>query len=421
MQRDYHSDPAGENGDGSGEAGVVEDQTAVHEIVDVTDDEPGPAAPPAEPADAGPVSEPMVAPPPAPPVTSSSGSSRGGAKRRDRGGPAGTAEALATAVDHAPDAGPTTEAAVPHLRVVPDPQDHLAGAPAPDPTGIVGVPGSQVDVLFARIRAGHTDDADEAPAAGPDPGAPTVVTVELGQSEVAPAGEVPDADADADESLLQRRESAVIDLESSLTRKLKRALQDEQNDLLDRLRGLRGEPTALRLLPGLDDQVARYASAAQPLVDRAAAAGVAFAVEILARPGRAHATAPVVADLATEAATTIVESLRRRLEQAISAAAGDEQSVLIEGVGSAYREWKSERIERIAGDVLAAAFSRGTWHEVPDGTLLRWIVEDTGGPCPDCDDDALAGNLPKGEMFPTGQPYPPAHTGCRCLLVPITE
>jgi hypothetical protein len=301
--------------------------------------------------------------------------------------------------------------------VVPDPQDWLAGAPASDPTVEAGAPGSQVDVLFARIRAGRPEEADEASAAGPDP----QVTVELDQTEAPPAGEPPSGDADADESLLQRRESAVIDLESSLTRKLKRALQDEQNDLLDRLRGLRGEPTAPRLLPALEDQVARYASAAQPLVDRAAAAGVAFAVEILPRPGRAHASPPVVADLATEAATTIVESLRRRLEQAISAAAGDEQSVLIEGVGAAYREWKSERIERIAGDVLAAAFSRGTWHEVPDGTLLRWIVEDTGGPCPDCDDDALAGNLPKGEVFPTGQPYPPAHTGCRCLLVPITE
>ena len=70
--------------------------------------------------------------------------------------------------------------------------------------------------------------------------------------------------------------------------------------------------------------------------------------------------------------------------------------MLVEAVGSAYREWKSERIERIAGDVLAAAFSRGTWHQVPMGGPLRWVVQDTGGPCPDCDDDVLAGSLPKG-------------------------
>jgi hypothetical protein len=131
------------------------------------------------------------------------------------------------------------------------------------------------------------------------------------------------------------------------------------------------------------------------------------------------ADAPEVDDLADDAATTIVESLRRRLEHAI--AAGEEQQVLVEAVGSAYREWKSERIERIAGEVLAAAFSRGTWHQVPMGAPLRWVVQDTGGPCPDCDDDVLAGSLPKGEPFPTGQPYPPAHPGCRCLLVPVAE
>ncbi len=115
-----------------------------------------------------------------------------------------------------------------------------------------------------------------------------------------------------------------------------------------------------------------------------------------------------------------MESLRRRLEHALSAAAGDEQNVLIEAVGAAYREWKSERIERIAGDVLAAAFARGTWASAPDGTPLRWVVDDADGPCPDCDDDVLAGSLPKGEAFPTGQLYPPAHPGCRCLLAPMT-
>ena len=57
----------------------------------------------------------------------------------------------------------------------------------------------------------------------------------------------------------------------------------------------------------------------------------------------------------------------------------------------------------------------------PTGGPLRWVVQDTGGPCPDCDDDVLAGSLPKGEPFPTGQPYPPAHPGCRCLLVPVAE
>jgi hypothetical protein len=225
--------------------------------------------------------------------------------------------------------------------------------------------------------------------------------------------------SDDDEALLQRRQAALTEVEAALTRKLKRALQDEQNDLLDRLRSLNGEPTAEHLLAEPADHVDRYAATAQPFVEQAAAAGVSFATGILGIDPPASG-GPAVSDLSEEAAATIVESLRRRLEHALSAAAGDEQNVLMEAVGAAYREWKSDRIERIAGDVLAAAFARGTWASAPDGTLLRWVVDDGGGPCPDCDDDVLAGSLPKGEAFPTGQLYPPAHPGCRCLLAPMT-
>ncbi|MBO0729761.1 MAG: hypothetical protein J2P57_10915, partial [Acidimicrobiaceae bacterium] len=99
--------------------------------------------------------------------------------------------------------------------------------------------------------------------------------------------------------------------------------------------------------------------------------------------------------------------------------AGDDQATLVDAIGAAYREWKSQRIERSVGDVIAAAFSRGSWSTVPDGSRLRWVAEDIEGPCPDCDDDNLAGALLKGEAWPTGQMHPPAHSGCRCLLVPV--
>ena len=372
-----------------------------------------------------------------------------------RGEAAVQAEALSTP--------PTQSASVPHLRVVrvvPDPHEPEAveieraaaeelpapsdaateaaaepapaGEPAPqeataeeekaeavpadggEAAGEI-IPGSKVDLLFARIRAGRdAAEPTDGSATSPDEAAADETATAEHESEET-GSELPRSDAD--EALLQRREAAVTGLEMALTRKLKRGLQDEQNDLLDRLRSLRSQPTAARLLPDLDAQTARYTSAAQPLVDKAAAAGAAFAAEVRGKkPSKSGA--PVVADLATEAATSIVEPLRRRLEQAISSAAGDDQSVLVEALGSAYREWKSQRIERIAGDTLSAAFSRGTWHEVPAGTPLRWVVDDVDGPCPDCDDDALAGSLPKGEEFPTGQPHPPAHSGCRCLLVP---
>jgi hypothetical protein len=62
------------------------------------------------------------------------------------------------------------------------------------------------------------------------------------------------------------------------------------------------------------------------------------------------------------------------------------------------------------------ALCRGLFAASPDGIAFRWVVDDDG-PCPDCDDNALAGPVPKGRAFPTGQPHPPAHIGCRCLVL----
>jgi hypothetical protein len=271
---------------------------------------------------------------------------------------------------------------------------------------------------------------EEQPAVAAVEEQPAVAAVEeqpAAEEDRLEAVSITDAPADGPgdlqpEAWLERREARLVDLETGLTRKLKRALQDEQNDLLDRLRGLRGEPTPEALLPDLDSHTARYIRASVPVLEEAATAGGAFAGEALGAPAAngssAHA-APDVSDLAGDAATVIVAPLRRRLEHLITSSGGEEQSVLVESLGAAYREWKSHRIERVAGDVLAAAFSRGTWNATPDGASFRWIVEDADGPCPDCDDDALAGELPKGEPFPTGQPYPPAHSGCRCLLLPV--
>jgi hypothetical protein len=300
--------------------------------------------------------------------------------------------------------------------VVADEPDSATGAPATDPAAS----GSAVDELFAKIKS--TADAAEPTGSAEPAGSPeTEAGLDAASTEVAAEADAASPDEvvpDGDEALLQKRESAVIDLEVSLTRKLKRALQDEQNDVLDRLRGLRGAPTAARLLPDVDSQVARYATATRSLVEEAAAAGARFASDTLGT-GTEPAEPPAVDDLSADAAHSIVDPLRRRLEAAIDSGAEEDQAVLVETLGAAYREWKSQRIERIAGDVLAAAFSRGTWHGTPEGASVRWVVEDTDGPCPDCDDDALAGVVPKGESFPTGQHYPPAHSGCRCLLVPV--
>jgi hypothetical protein len=125
-----------------------------------------------------------------------------------------------------------------------------------------------------------------------------------------------------------------------------------------------------------------------------------------------------IEDLAADLAAAVVVPLRRRLEGEGGETESGEDAALVEHVGAAFRDWKGARVERLAGDEAVAAFSRAALAATPSGVSLRWVVDDDGMECPDCDDNALAGPVPRGEAFPTGHPHPPAHTGCRCLLAP---
>jgi DivIVA domain-containing protein len=237
-----------------------------------------------------------------------------------------------------------------------------------------------------------------------------------------------DGDRDEDEddhhhrgprsAFLERRDEVAGHLDSSLARKLKRALQDEQNSILDRLRNLKGAPTAANVLPSAEEQPDRFVEAGRPLLKEAAKAGAQLVTSLYGD----EATQPGlelgrIDDLAEELGRAIAEPLHQRLELAFSSS-DEDVAELAEVLGAAYREWKTQRIEAAARDQVAAAFARGAYLAFPEGAVLHWVVDPSEGPCPDCEDNELAGAQPKGEPWPTGQLYPPAHPGCRCALAP---
>jgi hypothetical protein len=209
--------------------------------------------------------------------------------------------------------------------------------------------------------------------------------------------------------VVAERDEVLTPLVANLARRLKRALQDDQNDILDRLRAKGGWAPGV-LLPE-DDHARRYVQAVGDQLMEAARAGATFA------GGKAD-EAPGVDDVAASMAAEIVAPLRRRLESSGPSVEEGDESALVELVGAAFREWKGARTERLAGDQTVYAFARAALAAVPEGTELRWVVDDDVAECPDCDDNALAGPVPSPEAFPTGHPHPPAHAGCRCLLVP---
>ncbi len=92
----------------------------------------------------------------------------------------------------------------------------------------------------------------------------------------------------------------------------------------------------------------------------------------------------------------------------------DELTALIR---SGYREWKTQQIAELVRHHVLLAFSQGQYSAMPADATMQWVIDDSGAPCPDAEDNALAGAVAKGEAFPTGHCYPPAHPGCRCLVV----
>lgn len=302
------------------------------------------------------------------------------------------------------------------LSTAPDQEGHSAEQPAPakepattakqsgvGPTSTPGPGPAAAASGNARSSASRPREPEAVGTAPSDDPRSSDGPVAAGDS-----GETGEAEEALDPVIAQRDE-VLTPLVATLARRLKRALQDDQNDILDRLRAKGG--WAPGVLPSDDDHAQRYVRAARDQLMEVARAGATFA------GGKAD-DAPGVDDVAAALASDIVAPLRRRLEGAGPSVEEGDESALVELVGAAFREWKGSRTERLAGDQTVFAFARAALAAVPKGTELRWVVADDVAECPDCDDNALAGPVPAREAFPTGHLHPPAHAGCRCLLVP---
>lgn len=306
-----------------------------------------------------------------------------------------------------------------------------------------------VEELFARLRA-EREASDEQDAGDPSPtqvdtfgddevegvrvlgrlspedggaktvqGAPSDPAAQAAQS--ADVEDDPEAEGSgpARDPILLRRDELLGPVAADLARKLKRALQDDQNDILDRLRSKGAWSDDV--LPPEEEHTQRYVEAGMSQLGEAASAGGEFArgggvADAVARD-EDHVRAGVQT-AASELATSIVVPLRRRLSDG-GLRLSDDEAALTDHVGSAFREWKGARVERLAGDQAIAAFSVGTLAATADNGFVRWVVDDDGVECPDCDDNALAGEIGVGEKFPTGHAHPPAHPGCRCIVAAV--
>ncbi|MHB1088701.1 MAG: DivIVA domain-containing protein [Acidimicrobiales bacterium] len=208
--------------------------------------------------------------------------------------------------------------------------------------------------------------------------------------------------------LFARRDQALDESLAILTRKVKRALQDDQNIMLERLRDVKGMITTE--LEDEHTQRARYADAALDALADATAAGVQFAFdEAEASAGAVNRKGITVC--AADLAVTIVLALRKRI---LADGHGDGP----ERANAAYKEWRGARVERLCTDAARRAFHLGVI-SASQGRSVRFLAALNDAPCDACALDAASGERVAGQSFPSGSQYPPLHAGCACAVVPV--
>ncbi len=297
------------------------------------------------------------------------------------------AEATLTPMPVTPAMTPTNESTT-----APAPTPEKVAAPAPTKEHLVEDDPAATDIvndIFQRLRKATLE---ERGASAPTPK----------KSTPAPKAETPL------EELFVRRDAALADGLSGLTRKVKRALQDDQNIMLERLRDVQGDGQE-----ELEDEMfqrARYAEAAIETLTEVAQAGRTFATSETGADGGA-VDAAALQDCAADLAVTIVLALRKRIMADGNGAASDRAN-------AAYKEWRGARVERLCTDAARRSFHIGV-SAAATGRSVRFFPAPNDAPCDACALDGQAPPRVPGQAFPSGSFYPPLHAGCACTILPV--
>ena len=211
------------------------------------------------------------------------------------------------------------------------------------------------------------------------------------------------------------RDEELAPVIAAMSRKLKRALADEQNEVLDILRGKLPVKTLDAIVGPKTDHSARILEALEASLKAAALAG-AKSLSKASDKDLQKMVASQMAAINEFVIATVVAPLRERLSRSISQAAGD-NAELTSLVRLVYREWKNQHVDTQIDNIAQTSFGRGAFAALTPGAKVCWKVDPNGPACADAEDNSLAGFVNAGEAFPTGHTHAPAHAGCRCALV----
>ena len=220
---------------------------------------------------------------------------------------------------------------------------------------------------------------------------------------------------DVDTEVFEARNEVLIPVIVAMSRMAKRVLADEQNQVLDILRGKPVVRSIEVLVGSRTEHAGRYVASLKNLLGEAALAGARSLADDpeSALVHRIETQLPLIHEFV---ASGIVDPLRERLERSLSQSS-DSNAELASLVRLVYREWKNHFIDDHMDDVALTAYGRGAAAVLTPGMRVCWKVDPNGPACADAEDNSLGGFVSGGEEFPTGHTHSPAHSGCRCVLV----
>jgi hypothetical protein len=204
-----------------------------------------------------------------------------------------------------------------------------------------------------------------------------------------------------------------------MARKLKRVLADEQNNVLEHLRGKRSSLEMDAILGTVEEHASRYAVSVAEDTMTAASAG-AKSVKSSGGSSRRVTQKAIAGHVQDTITNGLVAAFREDARIAIGEAEGDRE-ILAGLMRDVYRKWKTDLIDQNVDDIACTSYSKGGFLALEPSSRVSWMVDPNAECCSECEDNSLAGAVAKGDEFPTGHAMPPAHPGCRCLVCPVQD
>ena len=192
-------------------------------------------------------------------------------------------------------------------------------------------------------------------------------------------------------------------------RQLRRALNDDQSDVLDRLRAGRG-PIKAAELPAFGEQIDRYLAPLRRGLSEIAQAGATAG-------GQSDLTQAALDNVVRQLAKYIVDRVRIPTIAALESATDDDREKILEPVRSLYRDFRNIGLPDLTEDALYEAFAIGLYDSIEPSAPISWVTDPRSDPDPVCEINRQRADVVKGDVFPSGHARPLSLPGCRCLVM----